>query len=118
MTLSPTVTLVWRVDHWTWLLAGMLWRTKQYLANDWPFRNNKDNDSAEYETGSTTMPVVVQQYSTAQWARKWKRKMCENLCSSTKNVRKLVPLDAEIYYVYGLADFSCSRVSTATAGIG
>ena len=26
-------------------------------------------------------------------------------------------LDAEIYYVYGLADFSCSRVSTATAGI-
>ena len=27
------------------------------------------------------------------------------------------PLDAEIYYVYGLADFSCSRVSTATAGI-
>ena len=25
--------------------------------------------------------------------------------------------DADIYYVYGLADFSCSRVSTATAGI-
>ena len=33
-------------------------------------------------------------------------------------VALIEPLDAEIYYVYDLAGFSCSRVSTATAGIG
>ena len=52
-------------------------------------------------------------YNT-QLARKNKGKTAQD----GFQVTLIEPRKYDIYFIYGLADFSCSRVSTATGGIG